>query len=92
MVYGDDELVYYAACFRRQGFKNTEDFIVSKEVDIMMRMKGVVPVLAVVSLIFTMGCAQNYYVKTPTPSALLYADNIGVETGLKIVDQRMGGR
>lgn len=61
-----------------------------KEMDMTMRMKGYVLVIAAIALIFTGGCAQNYYVKTPTPSALLYTDNAGVETGLKIVDQRVG--
>lgn len=54
------------------------------------RMKGTVLVIAAVALIFMGGCAQNYYVKTPTPSALLYVDKVDAETGLKIVDQRVG--
>jgi len=55
-----------------------------------MKMKGPVLVLVAVALIFMSGCAQNYYVKTPTPSASLYTDKGDAETGLKIEDQRVG--
>ena len=55
-----------------------------------MKMKGPVLALVAVALIFMSGCAQNYYVKTPTPSTSLYTDKADAETGLKIEDQRVG--
>ncbi|MBN2255235.1 MAG: HEAT repeat domain-containing protein [Deltaproteobacteria bacterium] len=55
-----------------------------------IRMKGVILAIAAVGLIFMGGCALNYTVKTPTPSALPYTDKADEETALKIVDQRMG--
>lgn len=53
-------------------------------------MKGFAVVIAAAGFIFLAGCAQNYYVKTATPSALPYTDEVADETTLKIVDQRTG--
>lgn len=57
----------------------------------MARIKNItLCAMAVFMFIVFGGCAQRYYVKPPTPSAMLYVEKVDTETGLKITDQRVG--